>query len=92
MEKTANSVKAVTKEVHQGKAFFTIFPGLCKGCGLCREKCPENALSWSAELGVYGTPTVIADPEKCKACRICEQVCPDCAISVDRKNKLKKDN
>jgi len=48
-------IKYVQKDVHKGKAMFRIFPGLCKGCGLCREKCPEEALSWSEELGVYGT-------------------------------------
>jgi len=50
--------KAITIDVHNGKALFTIFPGLCKGCGLCKEKCPEKALDWSSTLGVYGTPTI----------------------------------
>ena len=90
MEKTA--IKFIEKDVHKGKALFRIFPGLCKGCGLCREKCPEEALSWSEELGVYGTPTVVADPEKCKACRICEQVCPDCAIAIVRKARDEKED
>ena len=85
-------IKYVQKDVHKGKAMFRIFPGLCKGCGLCREKCPEEALSWSEELGVYGTPTVVADAEKCKACSICERVCPDCAIAIERKAKQKKEN
>ncbi|HHY39768.1 MAG TPA: 4Fe-4S binding protein [Syntrophaceticus sp.] len=89
MKKAA--LKAISKDVHKGKAVFSIFPGLCKGCGLCREKCPEGALSWSEELGVYGTPTVIPDPEKCKACRTCERVCPDCAIAITRKTGEDKD-
>jgi 2-oxoglutarate ferredoxin oxidoreductase subunit delta len=74
-------------EIPKRKAFFTVFPGLCKGCGLCKEKCPEQALSWSEKLGVYGTPTVVPDPELCKACRICEQTCPDCAIIIEREGK-----
>lgn len=74
-------------EVNNGKTIFNIFPGLCKGCGLCREKCPARALAWSARLGVYGTPTVAPDPELCKGCRTCELVCPDCAILVGRKDK-----
>ena len=77
-------MKAFPYEVNGGKVIFNIFPGLCKGCGLCREKCPERALSWSKRLGVYGTPMVEPDPELCKGCRTCEVVCPDCAILLER--------
>jgi 2-oxoglutarate ferredoxin oxidoreductase subunit delta len=80
-------VKAFPYEVNEGKAVFNIFPGLCKGCGLCKEKCPEHALSWSDRLGVYGTPTVMPDPGLCKGCRTCEVVCPDCAILVTRRGR-----
>ena len=75
-------MKVLPYEVNGGKVIFNIFPGLCKGCGLCREKCPERALNWSERLGFSGTPTVVPDPELCKGCRTCELVCPDCAILV----------
>ncbi|PKM79870.1 MAG: 4Fe-4S ferredoxin [Firmicutes bacterium HGW-Firmicutes-14] len=68
------------------KGSWFIFPGLCKGCGLCREKCPKNCLEWSKSLGVYGTPTVEPNMDECIACGICQNVCPDCAITVE-KNK-----
>ena len=48
--------KAITKE--DGKGVFHLFPGLCKGCGLCIEKCPVNTIGWAKELGVFGTPVV----------------------------------
>ncbi|NQS75704.1 MAG: 4Fe-4S binding protein [Peptococcaceae bacterium] len=68
------------------KAFWTLFPAFCKGCGLCVEKCPVDCIDWSDILGVYGTPSVEAD-DRCIACGICENVCPDCAIRIDtRKN------
>ena len=51
--------KSKTQELK--RALFTLFPGLCKGCGLCIEKCPKKSLSWSDTLGVYGTPTVKAN-------------------------------
>lgn len=76
--------KFVKVEVPRGT--FYLFPNLCKGCGLCKEKCPKECLVWSDQLGCYGTPAVIPkDPEACIACGICEQVCPDCAIRIERK-------
>ncbi|NPV27864.1 MAG: 4Fe-4S binding protein [Firmicutes bacterium] len=78
--------KVITVEVEKG--FFHLFPALCKGCGLCKEKCPKGCLIWSNQLGAYSTPTVIPDaPENCIACGICEIVCPDCAIKIEKKKK-----
>lgn len=68
------------------KGSFTLFPSLCKGCGLCIAKCPGEVLSWSDVLGVYGTPSVVPN-DKCIACGICELTCPECAITVLRKKK-----
>ncbi|MDF2570912.1 MAG: ferredoxin [Sporomusa sp.] len=68
------------------KGLWAVFPNMCKGCGLCIEKCPVKCITWSEELGVYGTPRVEADMKKCIVCGICQMVCPDCAIRVE-KNK-----
>lgn len=58
---------------------------LCKGCGVCVEKCPQKALVFSKDnLGHYSTPAVDCDIEKCIACKTCELFCPDCAITVGR--------
>ncbi len=74
------------KEVDTKKALFTIFTGICKGCGLCMEKCPAKTLVWSKTLGVYGTPAVEPkDAEGCTGCGMCATVCPDCAILIERK-------
>ncbi|MBC7342870.1 MAG: 4Fe-4S dicluster domain-containing protein [Clostridia bacterium] len=80
------SWEAVTTE--DGRGIFHLFPALCKGCGLCIEKCPVHTIGWSKRLGVYGTPAV--EPghgEGCIACKICQMVCPDCAIWVERKDR-----
>ncbi|WP_429163260.1 4Fe-4S binding protein [Desulfitispora alkaliphila] len=75
--------KALTFEGVKGK--FTIFPGMCKGCGLCIEKCPVKIIEWSKALGVYGTPAVeVNDADKCIACNMCQLVCPDCAIVIEK--------
>ncbi len=70
------------------RADFHIFPEYCKGCGLCKEKCPTDVIVWSEKLGVYGTPAVKPkDEDSCIACFICEMVCPDCAINIEKKAK-----
>lgn len=79
--------KGRTREVEKG--FWTIFPGLCKGCGLCIQKCPKKCMSWSDILGVYGTPSVEINNE-CISCGICQQFCPDGAIAVNKKGKETK--
>ncbi|MGB9803798.1 4Fe-4S dicluster domain-containing protein [Desulfofundulus sp.] len=77
------------RTIETQKSFWTIFPGLCKGCGLCMQKCPRKCLAWSDVLGVYGTPSVEAN-EECNGCGICQMVCPDCAITVTKKKEEKK--
>jgi 2-oxoglutarate ferredoxin oxidoreductase subunit delta len=77
--------EAVSSDNQKGNGNWTIFPDLCKGCGLCIEKCPVKCIRWSEGLGVYGTPRVQAGMDKCIACGICQLVCPDCAIKVERK-------
>ncbi|QGG48658.1 4Fe-4S dicluster domain-containing protein [Heliorestis convoluta] len=68
-----------------GKGRFNLFPGLCKGCGLCIEKCPTDTITWSGKLGIYGTPAVeVQQDPACIACGICQNVCPDCAIVIER--------
>jgi len=71
------------------KAFFYIFPELCKGCGLCIEKCPVDNLGWAQVLGVYGTPCVEPghSDKECTGCGMCELFCPDCAINIEKKKR-----
>jgi 2-oxoglutarate ferredoxin oxidoreductase subunit gamma len=76
------------ERIETPKAWLYISPDLCKGCGLCREKCPTSVLDWSQQLGVYGTPSIgPAHPGQCIACGLCQLVCPDAAILVEKKKK-----
>lgn len=62
------------------------WPSHCKGCGLCIQKCPVNALSWSKDkVNYFGASVPEIDIDKCIACGICEQICPDMAIKINKK-------
>ncbi|HHX87674.1 MAG TPA: 4Fe-4S dicluster domain-containing protein [Firmicutes bacterium] len=74
-------------ETQGKKARLAISPDLCKGCGLCVEKCPSQVLDWSDILGIYGT--AIVEPkriERCTGCGLCQLFCPDSAIDVIRES------
>ena len=49
-------------------------PAWCKGCGVCVEFCPKNALKLAGGR-VHTVPG--AD---CIACGLCESLCPDFAV------------
>lgn len=80
--------KTFTKVKWEGpQGIFSVSPDLCKGCGLCIEKCPSQVIDWAMKTGVYGTFIVKAKRiERCTACRICALVCPDAAIDIEKKN------
>ncbi|MEW6540453.1 MAG: ferredoxin family protein [Bacillota bacterium] len=85
-ENKVEGFEPVTRELPGGT--FVVFPGLCKGCGLCLEKCPKRCLDWSKRLGLYGTPAIEpVDGEACNYCGLCALVCPDCAIMVTKKKR-----
>lgn len=70
-------------ENKDSKKKYYRFPNLCKGCGLCIEKCPVKALSWSEnEINYIRRPIPKVDINKCTACQTCEHICPDSAIKV----------
>lgn len=81
------ALKRYSYDIEKGS--FHLFPALCKGCGLCKEKCPTKVLVWSDKLGAYSTPTVSpTNPDAvCRACGICQNVCPDCAILIEKNKK-----
>lgn len=82
------SLEAIITEDGQGR--FYLYPALCKGCGLCIEKCPVRTIGWARQLGALGTPVV--EPghgEPCIACRQCQLVCPDCAIWIEGRDTRK---
>ncbi len=49
----------------------------CKGCGLCIEACPPNAIHLSNELNHYGYRTATYNGSGCMGCGICFFACPE---------------
>lgn len=49
---------------------FWIDPEKCSGCGMCRKKCPADAIDGDKKM------VHIIDQEKCTNCSTCFEVCP----------------
>lgn len=59
-------------------------PSLCKGCGICIEKCPVKALSFGDDLGYFALPVPKIEISTCITCGNCRRFCPDGAIGVEK--------
>jgi len=67
----------------------------CKGCDICIDRCPVDALEESDKLNRRGIrPPKLKEENECNYCRLCELICPDLAITVipeeDDKKPVKK--
>jgi len=67
----------------------------CKGCNLCIDRCPLDALEESDILNKRGIrPPRLKEDNTCNYCRYCELICPDLAITVipdeEKKIQVKK--
>lgn len=54
----------------------------CKGCGLCINFCPKQAITQSAHANAKGYNYVEIDDEKCIRCGACYRVCPDYVFEI----------
>jgi len=55
---------------------YTILEDACTGCGLCRRKCPQEAISGEKKK------LHVIDQEKCIKCGVCFDVCKFDAVAV----------
>jgi 2-oxoglutarate ferredoxin oxidoreductase subunit delta len=64
----------------------------CKGCNICIDRCPVDALEESDRLNRRGVrPPQLKQVNECNLCRLCELLCPDLALAVlpDEEGKKK---
>ena len=63
----------------------------CKGCNICIDRCPVDALEESDKLNRRGIrPPKLKEKNECNYCRYCELICPDLAITVIPDKEEKK--
>ncbi len=56
----------------------------CKGCGLCIDACPTDALALDGARvnGMGYHPAILVDADACTSCAKCARMCPDAALSI----------
>ena len=64
----------------------------CKGCNICIDRCPVDALEESDRQNKKGIrPPQLKKDNDCNYCRLCELICPDLAITVIPEEIKKED-
>lgn len=64
----------------------------CKGCELCIDACPQDALETSRKVNNKGYLYIVrVDDSACTGCTNCALVCPEGGITVYRQVGKKKE-
>ena len=63
---------------------LTIAEQRCKGCEICVDACPRDALALDrTRVNVLGYhPVSLVDAAACTSCAFCARVCPDAVFTV----------
>ena len=66
-----------TQAEKQDRGLLRVDAEECKGCGLCVEACPADAITLSERINRLGYRTAAYKGARCSACGICFLVCPE---------------
>ena len=86
--KKEDSNKLVVERILHAKNYcITLDKTKCKGCGICEQICPREAIQTIKSEKKKGEkiklPTVDIDKEKCNYCGMCDAICPFGALTVE---------
>ena len=86
--KKENDNKLVIERILHSKNYaITLDKTKCKGCGICEQVCPREAIQTMKPEKKQGEktkkPTVSIAKEKCNYCGMCDAICPFGAITVE---------
>ena len=56
---------------------------LCKGCRLCVDVCPVNAIEPLTEINKKGYEIIRIKEEICIGCGQCYKICPDYVFTIE---------
>lgn len=70
---------------------FKLREDRCKGCDICIDFCPTQALRRAPESSPNGVFLPILEEAKCTYCGLCDLLCPDLAITVIKFKKEKEE-
>lgn len=85
--KSENSNELVVEMILHTKHYsLTLNKNKCKGCGICMQICPKEAIESTRTRKEEGKeakqPTVSVNEEKCHYCGICVALCPFGALTL----------
>lgn len=81
------NVIRVERKLHAKHYALTLDKSWCKGCGICVELCPREAITLKPIVrpseGRANPPEIDIDVEKCNYCGICTAICPFGALTLE---------
>ncbi len=60
---------------------------LCKGCRLCIQVCPKQAIIPLEDLNKAGYKIIAINTAACIGCGMCYRMCPDYVFSIEQETK-----
>ncbi|MFZ7137443.1 MAG: 4Fe-4S dicluster domain-containing protein [archaeon] len=94
LKKEDTNKRVVERILHAKNYCITLDKTKCKGCGICEQICPREAIQTikheKRPEEKAKQPTVDINKEKCNYCGMCDAICPFGAITVEINGEHKR--